>query len=105
MSKPQFQDVLTDMATIVANYAGYSLPEAKKWGLRIREDSNEWSSNDDAYIGFIMWEEGPYEWADNTWPINMENPITRIIGNRRYQFYMQPITSWGLTGIYYEIAK
>jgi len=78
------------IAAMVADHYGMDLPEAKKWGMSIREDSNGWSECDDSNaLGFIMWEEGPEGWTEVLWDLPMVKGA-----------YSETICGWGLVGVY-----
>ena len=59
----------------------YSVEDMKEFGLKIREDSNDWASSDDGSAGFIMWEGGPFQW---TYGI-----LVSIDG-----YFFEPVNSW-----------
>lgn len=80
------QELCEKFAKEIAKANGLSLEEAQEFGLKVRPDSNDWASSDDGAYGFIMWEEGPYEWAYS--PVSIDG------------FYMEAICGWGLVGIY-----
>lgn len=80
------------VAEKVAENSGMTLAQAKEYGLTIRSDSNGWASSDDGFAGFIMWEEGPYDWPHRFWDFffcECEDIAAEV----------HTICSWGLIGV------
>jgi hypothetical protein len=87
-------NVTEKVAEKLAERCGMLLSEAQRSGLTIREDSNDWAHSDDGFSGFIMWEEGPYDWPNMFWEFFIENEECQDIAAE-----IHTICGWGLIGV------
>ena len=82
------------VAEKVAENSGMTLEEAKKFGLKIRSDSNDWAYSDDGFAGFIFWEQGPEEWTMRFWEFFSTSEECQDIAAE-----IHTICGWGLIGV------
>ena len=86
--------LLEKVAEKVAERCGMTLAEAKDCGLSVRKDSNDWAYSDDGFVGFIMWEEGPFEWPTFFSEYFYADPACKDIAGE-----VHTICGWGLIGV------
>ena len=88
-------NVTEKVAEKLAEFVGYDdLKEAQNDGLSVRKDSNGWASNDGGFNGFIMWEEGPFEWPMDFWNFFVSDEECQDIAAE-----IHTVCGWGLIGV------